>query len=440
MRTAFYLLIGLIGFTPALFFVDGPIFDGFLSAYAALAVAVVGLSIRPGEADYLSMVIRPTLIFAVIPAAWMLIQLLPMPATGTVNSIWASAQIALNHAVIAGISIDRGATLLAFMKYCFAVSVIFIAAAVTIDRARAEFVLFWLAGITTLAAIVLIGGEMRALKLIAETTITPPNPSLTALAAIGVVINATAAVRAIERYETRRSSIDAPFAKFVWTFILCVMALTVCVCTVVAFENPAVVFAAISGLAAFVIIMIIRRLGLGPWVNIFFALTAVVIAIMIIITNSGSGDPTLRFAFGAPSALIQITQSVLSDTPWIGNGAGALNSLASIYQDIDRTFVGPYAPTTAATVAIELGRPALWIILVMVFALFIQLLRGALQRGRDSFYPTAGASCLVLLVFEAFCDATLLERSTIIISATILGLAFAQSVSRTNQTNLTRQN
>jgi hypothetical protein len=438
--TAFYLLIGLIGVTPALLFVTGPIFDGLLSAYTAVLVALVGISIRPGEAGYLSQVIRPTLIIALIPAAWMFIQILPIPVSSIINPIWISAQAALNHTVLASISIDRGATLLAFMKYCFAVSVIFIAAAVTIDRARAELVLFWLVGITTLAAIILIGRETGALKLIAETTITPSIPSLTALAAMGVVINAAAAVRAIERYETRRSSIDAPFAKFVWTFILCVVALTICASTVVVFANPAVVFATMSGLAAFIIIMIIRRLGLGPLVNIFFALTAVVIAIMIIITNSGSGDLTLRFGFDASSALIQNIQSVLSDTPWVGNGAGSLSSLMFIYQDIDRTFVGPYAPTTAATVAIELGRPALWIILVMVFRLLIQLLRGALQRGRDSFYPTAGASCLVLFVFEAFCDASILERSTIIISATILGLAFAQSVSRTNQTNLARQN
>jgi hypothetical protein len=57
-----------------------------------------------------------------------------------------------------------------------------------------------------------------------------------------------------------------------------------------------------------------------------------------------------------------------------------------------------------------------------------------LQRGRDSFYPTAGASCIVLLSLEAFCDAALLEKSATIIACAVIGLALAQSISRTNQT------
>jgi hypothetical protein len=279
----------------------------------------------------------------------------------------------------------------------------------------------------------LIGRQVGTFQLFADIASPATRDSLTAFAALGVIVNATAAVRAIERYETRRTSLDVPFAKFIRTLITWLVALTICVCAIIIFAHTPVIFATVSGLATFVGVMAIRRLGLGLWENAIIALTAVLVAIVIITTNTRSGDLTLRFASNSPRALIQVAQSVLSDTRWMGNGAGALVSLLPIYQDIDRVVVWPYAPTTAATIAIELGPPALWIILFMAVLLFTQLFRGALQRGRDSFYPTAGASCVVLLMFESFCDAALFERATIIISATILGLAFAQSVSRTNQ-------
>jgi predicted branched-subunit amino acid permease len=125
---------------------------------------------------------------------------------------------------------------------------------------------------------------------------------------------------------------------------------------------------------------------------------------------------------------------MLADTRWMGNGAGGFGALLPIYQDIDRSVAGPYAPTTVATVVIELGRPALYALVLIAVILLIQLLRGALQRGRDSFYPTVGAGCVVLLTFEAFCDPALLEKPTNIIAGAIIGLALAQSVSRTSQT------
>jgi UPF0716 family protein affecting phage T7 exclusion len=436
VRAAFYLLIGLIGISPVLFFFDGPIIAGLLNAYTAVMLAVVGLSIRPGEAEYFSKVTRPIFICATIPAAWLLIQILPMPSS-IAHPFWTSAQAALNHAVTASISLDRGATLLAFTNYCFAAGVIFVATAVTIDRARAEFVMFWLAGITTLAAVLLIADQFDVFINIAKTAGFTPTASLTAVAALGVIVNAAALVRVIERYETRRTSSQMPSANLLRGLSVCVVALAICICAIISFATMQIVFATMSGLATFIIVMMIRRFGLDLWMNAIIALAAVVIGVAIVSRNMGSGDLTLRFA-SSPQALIQVAQSMLSDTPWMGNGAGAFGSLLPIYQDIDRSVVGLVAPTSAATIAIELGRPALWVILFLAFVVFFQLTRGALERGRDSFYPTAGASCVVLVTVQAFCHAALLEKPTIIVVAIILGLAVAQSVSRTGQTSAAR--
>ena len=73
----------------------------------------------------------------------------------------------------------------------------------------------------------------------------------------------------------------------------------------------------------------------------------------------------------------------------------------------------------------------LWAMILAVLIGIFALLRGALHRGRDSFYPAAGASSLVLLLFLSFCDNGVLGTPVAICAAAIVGLAFAQRESRT---------
>jgi hypothetical protein len=434
VQIGFYFLIGAIGISPALIFLDSPLVGGLLVAYTALSVAIVGFSIRPGEAGYLTRVIRPLFICALLPAAWMIIQTLPVPTSDWAHPIWISAQAALNRSLAPSMAIDRGAALVALVSYCFAASVIFLSAAVTIDRSRADYVLLWLAAVTTFSAILGIALEFDGARALVQTADFAAFNSLSSLSALGVLVNVGASDRAVERYETRRSRQEASFGKLVWTLSLCLCAFVLCAVSVIVVATTPVQFATAVGLTTFCVVIIVRRLALGPWVNAVFALTVLFIAVAIIATNWGVGDVTLQFASHSSQAMTQVIESMLADTRWMGNGAGGFGALLPIYQDIDRSVAGPYAPTTAATIAIELGRPALYVLVLIAVALLIQLLHGALRRGRDSFYPTVGAGCIVLLIFEAFCDSALLEKPTIIIAGTIIGLALAQSVSRTNQT------
>lgn len=428
------MLIGLVGFSPALLFFSSPIAAGVLVAYAAMAVAVIGFSIRPGEAAYLTRTMRSLFLCALVPAVWILIQILPLPMSTLVHPIWISAQAALDNSIWGSISIDRGSTLMAFISYAFAASVIFISAAVTIDRSRADDLLFWLTFITTSAALIFVILQLGAGHFLVPIELMMPADSWISLTALGVILNVAASMRAIERYETRRSSQNASFNKFGLTLIAYLAATAFCAVSIIAFAGTPTVFATVFGLVTFGVVVIIRRLGLGPWVNIVFVLTIIVVGLTIVVTNWQSGDLTISFASHTSQATNQTIQSMLSDTRWMGNGAGSFDALLPIYQTIDSSIAGHYAPTSAATIVIELGRPALYVILLIAVILLVQLLRGALQRGRDSFYPTAGASCIVLLTLEAFCDAALLEKSVTIIASAVIGLALAQSISRTNQT------
>jgi hypothetical protein len=80
---------------------------------------------------------------------------------------------------------------------------------------------------------------------------------------------------------------------------------------------------------------------------------------------------------------------------------------------------------------VEFGEPVLWVAVLAMIGIIIALLRGALQRGRDGFYPAAGASCVLALTLLAFANPGLLTSSLSITAPTALGLALAQSKSRT---------
>ena len=91
------------------------------------------------------------------------------------------------------------------------------------------------------------------------------------------------------------------------------------------------------------------------------------------------------------------------------------------------------ASTAVAKIAIELGPPVVWMVVVATLLATAVLLRGALKRGRNSFYPALGAGCLLALLLRAFADAEIFAQSVSIIAAGTIGLALAQSTGRTSR-------
>src|SRR5262245_63033542 len=95
MVVALSILVLLIFAAPVTIILDNLIVRGLIAAAAAVSVALVGLRIRPGEAGFLSRVIRPVTLIAAVPAAWMLIQAMPLPSLAFAHSIWKSTASAL---------------------------------------------------------------------------------------------------------------------------------------------------------------------------------------------------------------------------------------------------------------------------------------------------------------------------------------------------------
>src|SRR3954452_1995573 len=115
-------------------FFDSLLMDGLFEFYAAVALATVAFSIRPGEARHWVKTIRWAAALATLPLLWMIIQLLPLPIGALSGSIWQSAASALGTSMWSSKTIDPGLTVMALWGDTSIIAIGGVAAAVSIDR------------------------------------------------------------------------------------------------------------------------------------------------------------------------------------------------------------------------------------------------------------------------------------------------------------------
>jgi hypothetical protein len=253
---------------------------------------------------------------------------------------------------------------------------------------------------------------------------------------MGAIIASAACIRTIERYETRYSNPLRSVPAIRLTFIACSVALAICGSALIVGATPEVLLATGYGLLGLASVVIIRRFRFGLWLTGGIAACALAVAILLArphLLERGT-SVLLVFSTAHSASLPALSERVLGDAPLFGTGAGTFPAVAPIYREMDDPLPGSVAATAAATFAIELGAPMLWLTVAATVAFIIMLLRASLQRGRDSFYPAMGGSCLITLLLLAFTNAGLLGAATGLIVAATLGLAFAQSQSRAVKT------
>jgi hypothetical protein len=432
MQLVLVVLIALIAATPAVLVSGGALFLGLLGVAAAAALVVVALTLREGESEHLRRSFRPVAIAAVFPALWMLVQALPLRSLAWVHPVWQSAESAFGDPVLGSLSVDRGLTLLALYHYLFAVAITFLAAAVAVDRRRARWLLVALTGATTVIAIVIVAQHFGGTRLFSRLERADVYAAAIDCVVIGAILAVAAVIGAIDLQQKRQSG-PAKQGVPVRALAASLAALAICTLTLIFFGTVHALVAMTFGLATFFAIVASRHVGIGPWGGAGIA-TIIVAAFVVMIVMQPrvlTLDLTLAFASTTgPQSPISITQRILSDANWAGSGAGTYGALVPIYKDFDDAFIETTAPTAAAAMAVELGRAALWIIVAVVVAAVLALVRGALLRGRDAFYPAAGAGCLVTATFLGFSGAGMLNAATSIVLAATVGLGFTQSKSR----------
>jgi hypothetical protein len=425
-----FILVALICAAPAILLWDGLIMQGLLAAAIAVALAVTGLTLRPGETEFLISVILPAAAAATVPAVWILFQVVPLRPLA--NPIWASTQSALGHTVTSTISIDPGMSVTALGQYVLLCAAAFVSAAIAVDRRRAEALLFALTAAEIMIALLLLTHDLFLAKLsFSPFTRGQAIDSL----AVGTIIAAAACIRNLERYEIRAGNPQQSKSIAIWTFMACGVAFVICAAALLLDATREVLVATGFGLAALACVLLIRRFGLGAWSLTAFALPLIAVAVFSFTNYPAQRGRGLLLMFATPSStsLTSISDRMLEDAPVLGTGVGTFESAAQIYREMDDPPPGPVAATAVATWAIELGRPVLWLIVAATIGYIVIFLKASLQRGRDSFYSAMGGSALVTLLMLSFINTGLLGNAPGLIVAVVFGASVAQSKSRTIQ-------
>jgi hypothetical protein len=279
-------------------------------------------------------------------------------------------------------------------------------------------------------AVISIAGSLGGLNFLGEQRAVTTRPALLAGSVCGVVLFFAIGVMIIERYSTRarqsfRSGLLFPLIGALAGFLICGLAIFIV-------GSQQTIFAAACGLATAAILFFVRRIGLGWRAALLMGTVAIVGAVVVVANKTvpPNIDLSLRYA-AAPPDLVSVTDRMVRDAGPGGTGGGTFAAIYRLYGSQDSSTVHPRPPTFAAQIAIELGRPALWIIVTLMTVIVVLGARAVFDRGRDFFYSMGGAGIGVASLVLAFCDIGLRDTAIMILLATTLGLALAQRFSRT---------
>lgn len=423
MSIAYSLLLVCIIFASGSAVHDGSAARSLVATLAAIALACVAVSARAADVQFAARVTRGLKLAAAVPALWIAIQLLPTPFGA--HSVWNYANEALGRHAWGHVSVDLGATILALASYAANIALITVGVFVARDRRRAELILFVVIGVTAITTLVLLVARWGLVPINAATA----NDGLAATSALGIILSLANVVRAIERRETRNADKPGPEQNILAALIASGAVLLLSISGLASSATVNVALVAAFGLVSFGSLRLIRRIGLGSWATGTLAATMIVAAAMIIFWRYDPASPLspfLQFAEEPSAQAFAATQRLISDAGWSGTGAGTYAAIFPVYQDLGSSLK---APSSAAVFAIELGWPMVVFAMALTIWLIVTLYRGALARGRDSFYPAAAAACTVVVLGEALCNASLLNSSIAVVGDAIIGLGLAQSVS-----------
>jgi hypothetical protein len=427
MIVAFVILTTLVALLPALRMLDGTLATGVVSAVAAVAMVTAALTLNSRDLHRFCRLMRPGAVVALfVPCLWMLLQVLPAPAHSLAHPVWVSASTALDAPFFGAVSLDIGATLLSLARYVAVLATAFIAAIVALDRQHAEKVFTLLTAIAALISAELIGFDLGYIGFIGFKH-TGERADAMNIAVIGFILSCAMAIHFSEQQDTKRTRRRKSRITTIVRVLASMVALLICLAAILISADVVLLLSALFGAGVLIGALAIRRWQLGPWGQAGVAAVAAVavVGFFAIVPLKKGADPTLALSTEGQIASLQ---RMMSDVKWAGSGAGSFEALLPIYRGIDEP-ASQKIPTAAAAIAIEMGRPFLWICVAIVLVGGLMLFKRALLRGRDHIYSGAGAGCVIALSILLFANAGILGLTTSLAIAVVCGLAFAQSQS-----------
>ncbi|MBR0903898.1 hypothetical protein [Bradyrhizobium liaoningense] len=432
MLIASWLLIALLATAPILAIISG----SFAQHVISLATAtVMALAIRVPEAQIASSakLLKQFFLVLLLPVVWMTFQIFPTSTSSLANPIWSATSIALNQPSLPGrISVDPGATLHSLFLYLVDVSLLVSTVIISRDRRTAETILFVLCAVTTLMSLEFLLSRLDSFAGIIPQTGAATN-LFSAAAALAVLTNGALVARALERHLHQQNMHNLASPQLWAGIFSALLGIAVAFAALAALQNHTLVAVTGYGLTVLVFIAAVRRLGFRFWPSTLLFLVLAVIASAISVPHALSGGLGLLGFVNLPPEAVAPAKHLLSDAPAWGNGLGTFRLTSIAYQEFGAVLAPP--PSTAVLMAIEAGRSASTILAALAAQFVLVNFRGAVQRGRDSFFAATAAASIVVVLCESFLDSSLSNPTIQAIVAVIVGLGLAQSVGRTSGAN-----
>ena len=422
MSLAYFALIVSIVSASALEIAGAKVGAQLGTMAAALSLLAAALSTRKADYDHY---VRATSwgrwILIAIPLC-IAAQLAPLPLSWA-HPIWASAHDVLGGLSLGPVTADIGLTASALLLALAVISLLGVTILVVRNRGRAELVLFVLSGVTAVSALIL---DLH--RLSPAVAAAAPSDLATTLAGLGLMLNLAIMQLAAERAETRHSVLRSI------AIGLCgLVGALVSAAAIFGFSGTNSAIAAAFGVVLILLILVIRRLDLSPLAAGALSLAALIGATIVLtfLFEKSSGPILMRLVPDAGGETKAALERMLADTRWFGAGAGTFSAVARIYQsEAGATLT---APSAAMAIFADMG----WIGLVAMMAVsllaLVRLFFGALQRGRDSFFPAAAAACVLFALVQSFSGPGLLWPAAILCLSAIVGLGLSQSVSQSSR-------
>ncbi|WP_456701907.1 hypothetical protein [Bradyrhizobium sp. USDA 4449] len=427
MSIAFRLLIILLAVMPIFAITVGARAEAAFEVAAAIILISAASGAQGDVAPGIRLIKRFSLVM-LFPVAWMLLQIMPLPFSGLTNPIWSTASIALNDpALWRRITLDPGSTLRGLFHYLAVLSLLAGTAIVTRDRQRAETTLIVLSIVTAFMSLVRLLGRLPAFGGITSH----PAEAFVAVAPLAVLAGGAVISMAIERHLSRRDQGQWSLDPLMFRLAVGLTSVALGLASASSEASTNLLIAIALGCATILFIAVVRRFGLRAWPSLtLFVILVGPTTILLIPHLQISPSAGIAGFAAADSEMLPPAERALSDTPWLGNGVGSFTLLTQVYWDLAAT-PAPVPPSTAISIALEWGLPAMAVLVVLGLLVAAALFVGAVKRGRDSFYASAAAAAILTLLCGAFCDSGLLLLTTQIATAVIIGLGLSQTEGRT---------
>jgi hypothetical protein len=423
MVLPFYVIIACL---PVMAFFDDDASIGVLLLALSAAITIGRRLVPTTRKSLFRSVLSPLLCLLAVPAGYLVFQMLPIP--GVPHPAWVSAANALNERLSGAVTLDKGATFLALARYCAFCGLLVLTMIVAMTHARAERVLVAiLCSVTiTLTAFLLVryhplwnsNGAGRMMYYSADAGF---------LACLGLILSLILAMKLGDAYlKSKRNDVEVT-----WQWFLLGASISISLLSLIGLPETSPLVALGLACAALLFVFLVRRLGI--WAGGALAATAFIVIVMLAGNNSAilsSMDSTLRFG-SQPATDSATVQRMLDDLPAFGTGAGTFSKLYQLYGVVDVASDRTIASTPfSAVLAIEIGKPAFWVAIASLFAAVVFFLTCGVLRGRDWIYPTACAGLLSSAIPLCFETPLRGHLNIFTLSAAVLGLGLAQSLSR----------